>query len=176
MPKGLGASDQSPNGVTLDRSNVSSSLPTSVVPGFIPLNKDGQRIDAFIRPPTQDEWATYQARFRRQKPCNSHHLQGVCTQFNCPYDHSELEPETRHCLEYVLKCNPCTKKGGCRVSDCFYGHVCQKDDCVGQMKGCRLKFEQHNVDPKLASMVPAEDDEVVHDDDVQTPSDMNAMW
>ncbi|KAF2261939.1 hypothetical protein CC78DRAFT_421159, partial [Lojkania enalia] len=138
-----------------NRSNISAFLPTSLVPNFIPLNKDNHRLDIYLKPPTQDEWAIYNARFRRQKPCNNHYLQGKCTTFNCPYDHSELEPEARRALEYVLKCTPCPKKGACRASDCFHGHICQKDACMGHIKGCKMKADLHNVDPKLASMVPA---------------------
>lgn len=147
----------------MDRSNVSSHLPVSVASGFIPLNKDSQRIDTYIKPPTQEEWMIYNARFRRQKPCNSFHLQRVCTTFVCPYDHNELEPEARHALEYVLKCNPCPRKSSCRLSNCFYGHICQKDECHGQMKGCRMKPDLHNIDPKLSSMVPAENQPVQED-------------
>ncbi|KAF2734279.1 hypothetical protein EJ04DRAFT_577050 [Polyplosphaeria fusca] len=151
-PKGL----TSPLTNTLDRTNISALLPTSPMPGFIPLNKDGHRLDTVIRAPTQDEWATYNTRFRQQKPCNSYHLQLICTTFNCPFDHSPLEPEARHALQYVLKCAPCPQKGACRSADCIYGHICQKDECLGQMKGCRMKMDLHDVDPKLASMVPAE--------------------
>ncbi|ORY08516.1 hypothetical protein BCR34DRAFT_569763 [Clohesyomyces aquaticus] len=143
------------------RVNISSSLPPTIPPNYIPLNKDNKRIDIYIKPPTQAEWAVYNDRFRRQKPCNSHHLQGGCTTFNCPYDHSPLEPEAHHCLKYVLKCNPCPKKGACRAADCFYGHICQKDECVGHIKGCKMKADLHNVDPKMISLVPAEED-IVH--------------
>jgi hypothetical protein len=117
-----------------------------------------------MRPPTQEEWSIYNSRFHKQKPCNNFHLQRVCTTFGCPYDHQKLEPESRHVLEYVVKCSPCPKKGECRAGDCFYGHICQKDGCQGQMKGCRMKADLHSVDPKFASMVPADDEaELVHD-------------
>lgn len=84
-------------------------------------------------------------------------------------------------LEYVLKCNPCPKKGNCRASDCYYGHICQKDGCQGQMKGCRMKPDLHSVDPKMASMVPADDeDELVHGQvegvGVQMPDENQYMW
>jgi hypothetical protein len=84
-------------------------------------------------------------------------------------------------LEYVVKCSPCPKKGECRAGDCFYGHICQKDGCQGQMKGCRMKADLHSVDPKFASMVPADDEaELVHDggrdDGVQMPSDNGYLW
>lgn len=172
---GLTQQDQSLNGVKMDRSNIASQLPTTTVPGFIPLNKDNQRLDAHIRAPTQEEWAIYNGRFRKQKPCNSFHLQRVCTTFGCPYDHNELEPEARHALEYVLKCQSCPRKGACRVSDCFYGHLCQKDDCIGQMKGCKMRADLHKVDPKLKSMVPAED-QLVHEDNLDITDEMNGMW
>jgi hypothetical protein len=90
----------------------------------------------------------------------------MCSMYGCPYDHNELEPESRHVLEYVVKCSPCPQKSECRASDCYYGHICQKDGCQGQTKGCRMKADLHNVDPKLASMVPAEDEvDYVHGQD-----------
>jgi hypothetical protein len=105
----------------------------------------------------------------------------VCTTFGCPYDHRELEPESRHVLEYVVKCSPCPKKGDCRASDCFYGHICQKDGCQGQNKGCRMKADLHSVDPELANVVSAEDeDELVYDEaqgmPVPIPNDNGYLW
>jgi hypothetical protein len=170
-----GSNQQVPNTPVMDRSNISSSLPRTLPPGFIPLNKDMHRLDTYIRPPTEKEWAIYHARVQNQKLCthlsnesmyiiptltmypvstgNSFHLQGVCNSF-CPFDHRELEPESRYVLEYVLKCSTCPQKGTCRKSDCIYGHLCQQDGCQGQMKGCRMKAELHAIDPKLASIVP----------------------
>tara|TARA_R110002003_G_scaffold878_13_gene21773 strand:+ start:17959 stop:18453 length:495 start_codon:yes stop_codon:yes gene_type:complete len=162
-----------------DRSNISAYLPTSLAPGYIALNKDAQRLDLYMRPPTQEEWSIYNARFHKQKPCNNFHLQRVCTAFGCPYDHQELEPEARHVLEYVLKCSPCPRKSGCRASECFYGHVCQKDGCQGQMKGCRMKLDLHSVDPKMANMVLADDEEeLVHGDveGLQMPDENEYLW
>ena len=122
---------------------------------MIGLNKDSHRLDVYIPPPTPDEWFTYNARFHKQKPCNAHHLSGTCTNFNCPFDHHPLEVGTQHCLEYVLKCKQCPRKGACRDKDCFQGHICQKDGCTGLAKGCKLRMEAHLADPKLVSMVPA---------------------
>ncbi|KAJ4295403.1 hypothetical protein N0V90_007415 [Kalmusia sp. IMI 367209] len=143
----------------LDR-NVSSHLPTSIPVGFIPLNKDDHRIDTYVRPPTAEEWLIYNARFHKQKPCNTHHLAGTCTNFNCPFDHHPLEVESQHCLE-----------------DCFHGHLCQKDGCTGQIKGCKMKGDLHAVDPKLASMVPAVvEDESVHGDLISVGTDYTDAW
>ncbi|KAH7135903.1 hypothetical protein B0J11DRAFT_519510 [Dendryphion nanum] len=159
-----------------DRSNISSTLPSSTVPGFIPINKDGQRLDAYIRTPTSQEWAVYNNRFHKQKPCNNFYLRRACKTTNCPFDHSNLESEARHTLEYVLKCNPCPKKGECRSADCFYGHICQKDNCTGQSKGCRMKHPMHTVDPKLLRMVPMEKDDDMSQDDIQALVNTDGMW
>ena len=145
---------------TVDRASVSSYLPTNVPDGFIALNKDAHRLDPFIRAPTSDEGLTYNARFHKQKPCNAYHLSGTCTNFNCPFDHHPLEVETQHCLEYVLKCSPCPRRGACRDKTCYHGHICQKDGCMGFAKGCKLKGDAHAADPQVASMVPAEGVEV----------------
>lgn len=159
----------------MNRSNISANLPTTTISGFIPLNKDGQRLDTYTRPPTQEEWRIYNARFHKRKPCNSFHLQRICTTFDCPFDHTELEPESRHVLEYVLKCSPCPRRSDCRASDCFYGHLCHKDDCTGQMKGCRMKTDLHSVDPKVASMVPV-DVQPGHDKPLDIPDENNFLW
>ncbi|KAF2642823.1 hypothetical protein P280DRAFT_468135 [Massarina eburnea CBS 473.64] len=163
-PGDVSVSQQKPSGIIIDRSDISSQLPTAVVQGFIPINKNNQRIDTYVREPTQEEWVAYNARFHSNKPCNNHHLQGMCTRFGCPYDHNTLEPGVRHCLEYVVKCSACPRKSACRSVECIQGHLCQKNDCVGQAKGCKMKTDMHNVDPRLASMVPAEDEEIMHDD------------
>jgi hypothetical protein len=55
---------------------------------------------------------------------------------------------------------------------------------MGQMKGCRMKMEQHRVDPVLASMVPADEEEegLVHDElsevggGVHGTGEITAMW
>lgn len=174
-PADLKTPSQSSTTFSTDRSNVSIHLPSAAVAGFLPLNKDGQRLDTYVRAPTSEEWRIYNARFHKKKPCNSYHLQRVCTTFDCPYDHNELEPETRHVLEYVLKCNPCPRRSECRESDCFYGHICQKDGCTGQMKGCRMKTDLHNVDPQVHNMVPSED-ELVHDGGVEMSEESNFLW
>ncbi|KAH7068645.1 hypothetical protein FB567DRAFT_482944 [Paraphoma chrysanthemicola] len=179
VPPTLNATSQQPQKNSKERSNVSEYLPTGTSVGYIPLNKDAQRLDLYMRPPSQEEWSIYNTRFHKQKPCNNFHLQRVCTTFGCPYDHQELEPEARHVLEYVLKCSPCPRKSECRQSDCFYGHICQKDGCQGQMKGCRMKADLHNVDPKMVNMVPAEDEEeLVHYEPagVQMPNENGYLW
>ncbi|KAA8626241.1 zf-CCCH domain containing protein [Pyrenophora tritici-repentis] len=147
---------QNPN----KRSNISSVLPTTVVHGFIPINRSHKRLDPYIPTPTQQDWKKYNTLFQEAKPCNTYHLQGICTAFPCPYDHSPIDPDTKRVLEYVVKGNPCPQKGECRKDECFYGHVCQKDGCMGLqgqvVKGCKFKPELHYgvEECRLASLVP----------------------
>lgn len=144
----------------IDRSNISSILPTSHVPGFIPVNKSLKRLDLYMPVPSQNDWKKYNARFQQSNPCKAFHLQDLCATFPCSYDHSTLDLESKRVLEYVVKCNPCLQKGECRKDACIYGHVCQKDGCVGQgghgAKGCKFKADLHYgvEDCKLASLVP----------------------
>jgi hypothetical protein len=49
------------------------------------------------------------------------------------------------------------------------------------MKGCRMKADLHSVDPKFASMVPADEEvELVHEEQqeegVQVPSGNGYLW
>jgi hypothetical protein len=108
-----------------------------------------------MKPPTEGEWDMYNDRFRRKKPCNTFHLTGICMSFNCVFDHTMLSSVELQVLKYILKCHLCPRKGACRLENCFYGHLCQKDGCTGQMKGCKMKPEAHAVDPIQASVVPA---------------------
>ncbi|CAN9082727.1 unnamed protein product [Alternaria alternata] len=154
-----------------DRGNISAILPRALRShGFIPLNISYQRIDAYRPSPSASAWKIYNARFAKAKPCNTFHLQGKCTNRPCLFDHNPLEPEAKQVLEYVLSCNPCPRKGACRKKDCFYGHLCQKDVCMGQSgggggggpKACRFKADLHYKaeECKLESLVPAMEDEV----------------
>ncbi|KAL6702911.1 hypothetical protein ACN47E_000812 [Coniothyrium glycines] len=144
-----------------DRFAVSRLLPTSAIPGYILVNAYDQRLDAYIRPPTREEWNIYNARFSKNKPCNDFHLRHACDMADCIYDHSELEPEALHTLEYVVKCQPCPRRSRCREASCYLGHICQKDGCRGHMKGCKMKKDLHDVDPNMEGTVPAEDELVL---------------
>ncbi|KAF2652677.1 hypothetical protein K491DRAFT_695392 [Lophiostoma macrostomum CBS 122681] len=143
-----------------------STLPTSTIPHFIPLNSTSHRLDTLLTPPPASAWTLYTSRFRTQKLCNSYHLEGICTSFACPFDHSALEPETRQVLEYVVRQRACPRGGGCRNTGCVYGHVCQKVGCAGGGAGagvgdggkCRMGRSMHGLDLRVASMVPGEED------------------
>jgi hypothetical protein len=154
---------QATPGASQDCGNIAAALPTSTVPGFITLNRDGQRLDAYLRSPTTEEWKNYNSCFTSSKPCNAFHLRRSCTTFACPYDHEPIEPDVKRTLEYVLRGNPCPRRGKCRKANCALGHVCTKEGCWGQgqghgRKGCRIKPECHYKEEecRVGSLVPEE--------------------
>jgi hypothetical protein len=174
-----------PSAPQADRGNIAAALPTSVVPGFIPLNKDSQRLDPYLHAPTTTDWATYNARFAGSKPCNAFHLLRSCTTFVCPYDHDPIDDTVKRTLEYVLRANPCPRKGRCRKAECVLGHVCQKEGCWGQGqgtggKGCRIKRECHYGEEgcRVGSLVPEEagEGEGVGIEQLETHGEGNFMW
>lgn len=153
----------------MDRTNVSAYLPQESMPGFIPLNRSLQRLDVYVRPPTASEWKAYNTRYQRQKICNAFHVQGNCTTFACAFDHSDLEPEAKHVLLYIVKRNPCSKKGDCRKENCDHGHLCQKDGCTGPnggkgAKACRFRAALHYPAEQcqLSTWVPAQTGQEEH--------------
>ncbi|KAF2001912.1 hypothetical protein P154DRAFT_489398 [Amniculicola lignicola CBS 123094] len=150
------------HGTTMDPSSPSSSLLTSAVSGFIPLNASNQRLDTYLRAPTSTEWDAYTTRFKQRKPCNMYHLQNACAACMCPYDHSPLEPEIKKTLEFVVRKVPCQRGSACRDGACVFGHVCLKKGCEGQNgSGCRMKKKMHGVDMNVEYWVPVEED-LVH--------------
>ncbi|KAH7562194.1 hypothetical protein BM1_01714 [Bipolaris maydis] len=148
-----------------DRSGISSVLPEESVPGFIPVNKNLQRLDPYYPQPSAQDWKAYNTRFHKAKPCNTFHLEGNCTTYDCKFDHSELDAQVRRVLEYVVKRTPCPRKSGCRRKHCIFGHLCQKEDCKGPrptgQKKCWFKPDQHFSleDCRPISFVPAEEEE-----------------
>jgi hypothetical protein len=52
---------------------------------------------------------------------------------------------------------PCNKLGGCRRSDCFHGHACQKEACRnGKVASCRFHHENHKTDAQVSEWVRPE--------------------
>jgi hypothetical protein len=193
IPKGLDGTNgvngysQASQASPVDRGNIAAALPTAVVPGFIPLNKDGNRLDVHLRAPTTEEWKAYNTRFANSKPCNAFHLLRSCTTFACPYDHDPVDADVKEVLKYVLRGNPCPRKGKCRRSECVLGHVCQKEGRWGQGqgtggKGCRIKPECHYKEEecKVGSLVPDEEPGLFGEgggmEQLERPDEGGYMW
>lgn len=97
----------------------------------IPINRAGQRIDRRLRQPTTVEQERFEARIKYRKLCNEHHLRHNCYQYNCKYDHDDLDAEMKNTLRYVARRIPCSTGMKCRRGDCYYGHQCPwgNDNC-----------------------------------------------
>ena len=109
----------------------------------IPINRAGQRIDRRLRQPSTVEQERFEARIRYRKLCNEHHLRDNCYQYNCKYDHDDLDAEMKNTLRYVARRIPCTSGMKCRRADCYYGHQCPwgNDNC-SNVKVCCFKLSR----------------------------------
>jgi hypothetical protein len=152
------------------REHTSTLLPVSATEtkGFVPINKDGKRIDIFLPKPTPEARELYQKRVKEHKLCNEFHLGGKCQNVNCAFDHNSLEPEAMHVMKYILKEYPCPRKGKCRLAKCYYGHICQKDGCRGD-KPCKFNPYMHDIDPRVHEWLlldnhPKTEDHSISDD------------
>lgn len=88
-------------------------------PGYIPINKDGQRLDCHLPFPPRSAWDALMILSRHVKLCRWFHLVGNCGKGNnCLYDHSEVTDDMRNCLRYGLRRLACHQGGLCRRIDC----------------------------------------------------------
>jgi hypothetical protein len=111
----------------------------------IPINRAGQRIDRRLRQPTTVEQERFEARIKYRKLCNEHHLRHNCYQYNCKYDHDDLDAEMKNTLRYVARRIPCSTGMKCRRGDCYYGHQCPwgNDNC-SNVKVCHFDALQNS--------------------------------
>lgn len=101
----------------------------SIPPTKIPINKDQERLDYYIPPPTPESLALFKARTGQKKLCNNFHINGTCDNNDCPYDHRPITEGIRDCLRGISLSQPCPRRGGCRSKGCTHGHICQKAEC-----------------------------------------------
>ena len=140
--------------------DLESKLPEegAIPPGSIPVNKDHQRLDAYLQPISPHEKSAFNARIHVRKLCNNFQLKGSCPSGkDCDFDHSYVSPGELKCLRLVIRNNPCPRKGGCRAMECLNGHICQKSDCRyrGGSNFCKIPAFMHHIDLKLAGYEPA---------------------
>lgn len=140
--------------------------------GFIAVNKDGDRLDAYFPAPSKHAMDNYARRTRVHKVCNKYHLGGECGDLSCEFDHSEVEPEIIEVLSWILRQTSCRYTGRCRSIKCYQGHHCQKEGCRGG-KGCKFGRRGHIIDLHLAKWdVPIDQPEV--DGRLSPASEMSA--
>ncbi|KAJ5097007.1 Zinc finger CCCH-type [Penicillium angulare] len=134
---------------------------------FIPINKDGDRLDTYFPHPPPDAMDAYHRRAKERKVCNSYHLSGECGDMSCPYDHGDVSNIVINVLKYILLQHPCSRAGACRSIKCYMGHICQKPNCKA-VKSWQCRFNQHahsldlNVAQWVAPIDQSEPDEDNH--------------
>ncbi|KAJ5092002.1 hypothetical protein NUU61_006872 [Penicillium alfredii] len=137
---------------------------------YIPINKDGDRLDAYTSQPSKDALEDYHRRAKEHKVCNSYHLSGECGDMSCPYDHSDVSNSIIDVLRFMVLQHPCPWGGTCRSIKCNSGHICQKPGCKGVKSWqCRFNHRAHILDLEVARWVsPLEQHE--HDLDLESLS------
>lgn len=125
--------------------------------GHVAINKNQQRLDAYIQPPTIDIESRLKSRSAVQRLCNAKHLIGICANPRCEYDHGPLEEDLKPALEWLSRSLLCPKRSACRRATCTAGHVCQKPDCKyrGGKTFCKLGYALHFDDLAAHRFVPA---------------------
>lgn len=144
-----------------DQIDFASVLPRqgSTPEGKIPVNKNQQRLDAYIAPPSPHDYEVFKARTSVRKLCNNYHVGGHCPQGDaCNYDHGPASEGIINALKQVVFANPCPRKGYCRRPKCLYGHVCQKADCTyrGGKNYCKFLRAAHSQPLELAGLADAD--------------------
>ena len=136
----------------------SSMLPRQedIPAGDIAVNSKQHRLDAYLPSAGTEEWSAFNARAAQHKLCNNYHLTGICQSGNeCQYDHNPISPAVMKCLQQVARGLPCSRRGGCRLTACIQGHICQAH-CKhrGGKTFCRIPFQAHTQDLNVAQYVP----------------------
>lgn len=109
---------------------------------FIPINKDGDRLDTYCPHPSPSAMDEYYHRANEHKVCNNYHLSGECGDMSCQYDHSDVSDTIIEVLRYILLQHPCPRAGKCRSIKCYMGHLCQKPNCKA-VKSWQCRYNQH---------------------------------
>lgn len=121
---------------------------------FIPVNKDGQRLDTYCPHPSAQAFDEYQRRAKQHKVCNRYHLSGECGDMSCMYDHSDVSDTIIEVIRYMLLQRPCPRSGTCRSIKCFLGHICQKPGCKAVKSfQCKFNHRAHTMDLEVAQWV-----------------------
>ncbi|KAF3760326.1 hypothetical protein M406DRAFT_53057 [Cryphonectria parasitica EP155] len=150
----------SPHRTYMQQADLLRQLPRKedIPPGHVAVNKNGQRLDYYLSPPTPDAENRLRARSATTRLCNAMHLKGSCSTPGCEYDHSQVEEDLKPALEWLARSLPCAKRGDCRNAACLSGHVCLKPDCKHYGSGkayCKIGFLTHLTDLAVDRYVPA---------------------
>jgi hypothetical protein len=121
-------------------------LPMQSIPGLIPINSSGERLNTFMSPPIRAQWTKFTESYQNKKLCNHFYLSYSCTQDACNLDHSPLGPDEYYTLQYASHGYACALRGKCRRLNCYSGHVCQNPACEnGRVETFRMNVEIHTT-------------------------------
>ncbi|KAI0439164.1 hypothetical protein F4803DRAFT_532155 [Xylaria telfairii] len=127
--------------------------------GHVAVNKNSQRLDPYIPPPSPMASSRLRELSSIRKFCNNKQLTDSCTDENCRYEHKPLPEELLPALEWLSRSLPCNNRGSCREKNCVQGHMCQNTECHhrgGKIK-CKLPAYAHG-NLTLDHYVPANPD------------------
>ena len=134
---------------------LSSAAPVGDPKAGVPINRAGQRIDRRIKVPSTQDQEQFESRIRYRKLCNEHHLRNNCFQYNCKYDHDEIDPNLMNTLRHKARSIPCQQGMKCRRLDCYYGHHCPwGGDSCSNPKCAFIRAGLHDItDLEIAKFV-----------------------
>ncbi|KAI9367661.1 hypothetical protein BJX61DRAFT_527369 [Aspergillus egyptiacus] len=120
---------------------------------FIPVNRDGERLDSYVPQPPKESWEAYQRRSKQRKPCNNYHLARDCENEDCEFDHNPVDSNSLNVMKYILRQHVCPKGASCRSLKCYLGHHCQRGGCKG-IKPCKFNRRAHTLDLAVGQWEP----------------------
>ena len=128
----------------------SNCVITDELPGYVPVNAAGQRVDENIvqRPADScfDDYREYKRRNGRVRSCNDYHLGDGCDGEECQYNHSEITDDVLSVLCFLSQRTRCVYGGACRRVNCYFGHACHWKDFGGKHPKCKFQDGEHGVD------------------------------
>jgi hypothetical protein len=136
------------------------SLPTkSTKPGVILVNAKGERLDRFIKKPSQVAFNNYSDKKKeleatgKRGPCNLYYLGGGCTVAAsiCQYWHEGFDKADVTVLRWIMRLQRCDSKVQCKSALCVYGHA-----CISCHLRCKFSPEMHGVNRIGEREVPGE--------------------
>ncbi|KAI1295131.1 hypothetical protein F5Y03DRAFT_372181 [Xylaria venustula] len=151
--------DGSPSGpMSPLRSDLIFQLPkkSDIPDGFVAVNKQLHRLDAYIQPPTSASSSRLRELSSIRKLCNKKQLTNSCPNEDCDYEHDPIPEDLLPALEWLSRSLPCTKRGDCRAHTCVLGHICQNMECQyrgGKIK-CKLPARTHSMDINMDRYLP----------------------
>jgi hypothetical protein len=124
------------------------------------VNSAGERLERFLKKPSQAAFAHYYGKKReleatgKRGPCNIHYLGGGCPMLasDCQFWHNGFDEADISVMKWFMRFQPCDEGLRCRSVWCFYGHVC----FGGCKPSCKFSSEMHVVERAGECEVPGE--------------------